>query len=66
MTGEALVAETMVWSIPFLINIFTAPKGSQFYFLFAITAAGVVSCGGPKKPTRISSIVQIMFSFWPF
>ena len=28
----ALVAETMVWPIPFLINMFTALKGSQFNF----------------------------------
>ena len=39
----------MVWPIPFLINIYTALKGSQFDFLFPITAAGVVPCGGPKK-----------------
>ena len=30
------------------------------------TAAGVVSCGGPKKSPRTSSIVQIIFSFWSF
>ena len=45
---------------------FTALKGSQFLFLFAITAAGVVPCGGPKKSPRTSSIVQIIFSFWSF
>ena len=26
-------AEIAVWPIPFLINIFTALKGSQFYFI---------------------------------
>ena len=31
-----------------------------------ITAAGEVPCGGPKKAPRISSIVQIIFSFWSF
>ena len=31
-------------------------------FLFAFTAAGVVSCGGPKKSPRTSLI--IMFSNW--
>ena len=35
-------------------------------FLFAITAAGVVPCGGRKKSPRTSSIVQIKFSFWSF
>ena len=51
---------------PFLINVFTALKGSQFEFLLAITAAGVVPCGGPKKSPRTSSIVQVIFSFWSF
>ena len=31
--------------------------------LFAITAAGIVPCGGPKKSSRTSSIVQIIFLF---
>ena len=35
-------------------------------FLFVITAAGVVPCGGPKKSPRTSSIVQVIFSFWSF
>ena len=48
---------------PFLIDMFTALKGSKFYFLFAITAAGVVPCGGPKTSPRTSSIMQIIFSF---
>ena len=43
---------------PFLINMFTAFKGSQFIFLFAITAAGVVLRRGPKKSPRTSSMVQ--------
>ena len=41
----------------------TALKG-YVLFLFAITAAGVVPCGGPKKSPRTSSIVQIIFFFW--
>ena len=36
------------------------------YFFFAITAAGVVSCGSPKSSTRTSSIVQIIFLFRSF
>ena len=35
-------------------------------FLFAMTAAGVVPCGGPKKSPRTSSIVQMLFSFWSY
>ena len=35
-------------------------------FLFPITAAGVVPCGGHKKSPRTSSIVQIIFSVWSF
>ena len=46
--------------------MFTALKGLQFYFLSAITAAGVVPCGGPKKSPRTLSIVQVIFSFWSF
>ena len=32
-------------------------------FVFSITAAGVVPCGGRKKSPRTSSIVQIIFYF---
>ena len=42
---------------------FTASKGSNNYILFAITAAGVVPCGGPKRSPRTSFIVQIIFFF---
>ena len=45
------------------LNVFTASKESNNYILFAITAAGVVPCGGPKKSPRTSSIVQIIFFF---
>ena len=31
-----------------------------FLFLFAVTAAGVVPCGGPQKSPGTSSIVQII------
>ena len=41
-------------------------KDRKFYFLFAITAAGVVPCGGPKKSPRSSAIVQIIFYVWSF
>ena len=36
-------------SSAFLMNIFFALKGSKLSFLFVITAAGVVPCGGRKK-----------------
>ena len=51
----------------FTFNVLTDFKGSNNYILFAITAAGVVPCGGPKKSPRTSSIVQIIiyFSFDP-
>ena len=48
------------------LKFFTASKGSNNYILFAITAAGVVPCRGPKKSPRTSSIVQIIFFFWSF
>ena len=41
-------------------------KDLSFNFLFAITAAGVVPCGGPRKSPRTSPIVQVIFSFWSF
>ena len=43
------------------LNDFTATNGSNIYIVFAITAAGVVPCGGRKKSPRTSSIVQIIF-----
>ena len=46
--------------------MFTALKGAQFEILFAITVAGVVSCGSPKRSPRTSSIVQIMLFFRSF
>ena len=45
------------------LNVLIASKGSNRYILFAITAAGVVPCGGRKKSPRTSSIVQITFLF---
>ena len=42
-----------------------ALKGSVL-FLFVITAASVVSYGGPNRSPRTSTIVQIIFSFWSF
>ena len=32
----------------------------------AITVAGVVPCGGPKKSPCTSAIMQIIVSFWSF
>ena len=44
------------------LNVLLLPKDLTI-ILFAITAAGVVPCGGPKKFPRTSSIVQIIFFF---
>ena len=43
------------------LNVSLLPK--DLTIIFAITAAGVVPCGGPKKSPRTSSIVQIIFFF---
>ena len=44
------------------LNVFTASKGANFYILFAITAAGVVPCGGTKKyRTFVHSVDYISF-----
>ena len=40
-------------------------KGTNLSILFTTTTAGVLLCGGPKKSTRTSSIVQITFYFCP-
>ena len=54
-------------SSAFLMNIFFALKGSElFLFLFVITSAGVVSCGGRKKVSPHPSLVQIIFYVWSF
>ena len=45
--------------------MFTTFMGSVL-FLFAITADGVVPRGGLKMSPLTSSLVQIIFSFWPF
>ena len=61
-TDEGSLPEMVQYSPYFLpLNVFAASKGSNLYILFAITAAGVVPCGGPKKSPRTSSIVQIIF-----
>ena len=49
-----------------LLNVFSALKGTHFYILFVVTAAGVVLCGSPKKQPRTSSIGQFICFFWSF
>ena len=39
------------------------PELLNAYFLFPITAAGAVPCGGPKMSPRTSSKMQIIFLF---
>ena len=41
-------------------------KGTHFYILFVVTAAGVVLCDSPKKQPRTSFIVQFILFFWSF
>ena len=61
-TDEGSLPEIAQYSPSYLtLNVFTSSKGINLYMLFAITAAGVVPCGGPKKSPRTSSIVQIIF-----
>ena len=42
------------------LNMLIAHKEPQFYF-FSMSEACVVSCGGPKKFPRTSSIVRLCF-----
>ena len=66
-TDEGSLPEIAQYSPYYLpLNVLIAFKGSNLYILFAITAAGVVPCGGRKKSPRTSSIVQIIFLFRSF
>ena len=61
-TDEGSLPEIVQYSPYYiLLNVFTVSKGPNLYILFAITAAGVVPCGGPKRSPRTSYIVQIIF-----
>ena len=67
VTDEGLVPDIAQYGPYYLpLNVFIASKGSSFYILFAITAASVVPCGGPKKspPYTIHSAGYII-SFGP-
>ena len=49
-TDEGSLPEIAQYSPYYLtLDVFVASKVSNLYILFAITAAGVVSCGGRKK-----------------
>ena len=47
-------------------NVSNAFKGNYFYISFAITAAGIVPCGGPKTSPLTASILQVMYLVWSF
>ena len=49
-----------------LLNGFSELKGNHFYISFAVTAAGVVLCGSPKKQPRTPSLMQLIFFSWSF
>ena len=64
-TDEGSLPEIVQYSPHYLpLNVLLLPKDQTFIF-FAITAAGVVPCGAPKKSPRTSSIVQIIFYLGP-
>ena len=59
------IAQYGQYCIP--LDVFIASRGSNFYILFAFTAAGgVVPCGGRKMSPRTSSIEQIILFFRSF
>ena len=47
--GSLMRLYYVVWPIFFLMNVFIALKGTNFLFLFAFTAAGVVQCAAVKR-----------------
>ena len=61
---EYLKLYSLAHTLP--LNVFSALKGTHFYILFVVTAAGVLLCGSPKKQPRTSSIVQFILFFWSF
>ena len=61
-----VIRNRSVWPTLFLLNVFTALKGTHFYISFVVTATGFVPCGSRKKRSRTSSIVQFIFYFWSF
>ena len=62
--GDSLY-ENVQWDPCSIFVCFIVFKRTYFCIVFAITAAGVVPCGGPKTSPRTSSIVQIIFYFCP-
>ena len=60
-TDEGITRNCAIKSILSPFECFTASKGLNLYILFAITAAGVVACGGSNASPRTSSIVQNIF-----
>ena len=61
-----MIRNCAIWPTRCLEMFSLLSKELTFILLFAITAAGVVPCGGLKKSPRSSSIVQIIFYFRSF
>ena len=60
-TDEGSLPKIAQFSPSYLpLNVLLLPKDQTFFFFFAITAAGVVPCGGHKRSPRTSSIVPII------
>ena len=58
---------TAVSPTPFsLIHVCSLFLKYLSFILFAITAVGIVPCGGSKKSPSTPSTVQSLSSFWPF
>ena len=66
-TEYNLLFETGLSGPPSFFRMFSLfIKNLIFIFLFTVTAADVVPCGGLKKQPRKSSIVQLIFYFRSF
>ena len=60
VTDEALIAETMVWPIFFLINVFFALKGSKLFIVITLSSNSTLSEDSPVEVVSTSdSIVSL-------
>ena len=61
-----IIQNRSVWPTLFLLNVFTALKGTHLYIFICCHCSCLVPCGSPKKRPHTSPIVQFIFYFWSF
>ena len=66
ITDEDTLSEIAQYDTRYVFECFHCFQRNSLFILFAITAAGVVPCGAPKKSLRTSPIVQFILYIWAF